>query len=163
MAIKFLNEFKEFAMRGNVVDLAVAVVIGGAFGKITTTLVGKIIMPIVGWMTGGINLATWTVTLPLPELPQVAVGEGGEPAAVSEPVVLGIGEFLQVTIDFIIIAFAIFLIIKLLNSLKRKQEEQPKETVTPPEITLLTEIRDELRERRGGDPDRTSAAVPGES
>lgn len=121
--MSFIQEFKKFAMRGNVVDLAVAVVIGAAFGKIITSLVDGIIMPLIGLLLGGINVANKSFTL----------GDA----------VVKWGAFLQTIIDFTIIAFAIFLAIKFINLLKRKEEaEEPKYTH---EETLLMEIRDLLK------------------
>ncbi|HAT2043589.1 TPA: large-conductance mechanosensitive channel protein MscL [Legionella pneumophila] len=120
--MSLLKEFKEFAMRGNVIDLAVAVVMGVAFNKIVTALVDGIIMPCVGLLLGGINIAWLSFT----------VGDAQ----------IKWGSFLQNVIDFIIVAFAIFVLIKLINLLQRKKENEP-EPVTP-EIQLLTEIRDLL-------------------
>ncbi|ANN96590.1 TPA: large-conductance mechanosensitive channel protein MscL [Legionella pneumophila] len=120
--MSLLKEFKEFAMRGNVIDLAVAVVMGVAFNKIVTALVDGIIMPCVGLLLGGINIAGLSFT----------VGDAQ----------IKWGSFLQNVIDFIIVAFAIFVLIKLINLLQRKKENEP-EPVTP-EIQLLTEIRDLL-------------------
>ncbi|HAT7072618.1 TPA: large-conductance mechanosensitive channel protein MscL [Legionella pneumophila] len=120
--MSLLKEFKEFAMRGNVMDLAVAVVMGVAFNKIVTALVDGIIMPCVGLLLGGINIAGLSFT----------VGD----------VQIKWGNFLQNVIDFIIVAFAIFVLIKLINLLQRKKANEP-ESVTP-EIQLLTEIRDLL-------------------
>ncbi|HAT1803216.1 large-conductance mechanosensitive channel protein MscL [Legionella pneumophila] len=120
--MSLLKEFKEFAMRGNVMDLAVAVVMGVAFNKIVTALVDGIIMPCVGLLLGGINIAELSFT----------VGDAQ----------IKWGSFLQNVIDFIIVAFAIFVLIKLINLLQRKKENEP-EPVTP-EIQLLTEIRDLL-------------------
>lgn len=121
--MQFLKEFKAFAMRGNAVDLAVAVVIGAAFGKIITSLVDGIIMPLIGLLLGGINIANKSFT----------VGHA----------VIKWGAFFQTIIDFTIISFAIFAAIKLINLLKLQQEEAPK-PLTHSEI-LLTEIRDLLR------------------
>lgn len=123
--MRFLQEFKQFAIKGNVMDLAVAVVIGAAFGKIISSLVSGIIMPLIGLLLGGINVANRTFT----------VGDA----------VVKWGEFLQAVIDFTIISFSIFLAIKAI-SLLRKEEEQ-KETPTKEE-TLLTEIRDLLKEKK---------------
>lgn len=130
-----LKEFKEFAMRGSVVDLAVGVVIGAAFGKITKTFVEAIITPIIGYLTGGIDIAEWKYTLPVPEL-----AEG-----MTAPT-LAYGQLIQVLIDFLIIAFAIFMAIKAMNAMKRKEEEAPAEPEkTPEDIQLLREIRDALQ------------------
>ncbi|MDH6358624.1 large-conductance mechanosensitive channel protein MscL [Parabacteroides sp. PF5-9] len=135
---KFLNEFKEFAMRGNVVDMAVGIIIGGAFGKIVSSLVGDIIMPGIGLLVGGVNFTDLKIVLK-----QAAV-EAGE--VITPEVALNYGNFLQVTFDFIIVAFAIFLMVKGINSLKRKKEEAPAAPAEPSaDIKLLTEIRDLLK------------------
>jgi large conductance mechanosensitive channel len=131
-----VKEFKEFAMRGNVVDLAVAVIIGGAFGKIVASFVADVLMPPLGTLLGGVDFTSFAITL------KQAVGD--KPA-----VTLNYGKFIQTVVDFLIIAFSIFIIVKSLNSFKKKQEEAP---ATPPEPTneekLLTEIRDLLKEKR---------------
>ena len=130
---KFFAEFKAFAMRGNVLDMAVGVVIGGAFGKITTSIVNDIIMPLIGLLTGGIDLAKWNILL------NSAAVEAG-----ADPVTLGIGNLLAVILDFIIVAFAMFLLVKGMNklaSLKKKEEESaPEEEPKPTSEDLLTEI-----------------------
>lgn len=123
--MSFLKEFKEFAMRGNVVDLAVAVVMGVAFNKIVTALVDGIIMPCVGLLVGGINIARLSFTVGAAQIKW--------------------GSFLQNVIDFILVAFSIFLLIKLINLMQRKQEAEPEPTT--PEIQLLTEIRDLLAKK----------------
>jgi len=120
-----LKEFREFAMRGNVMDLAIAVVIGAAFGKIVTALVENIIMPLVGILLGGVSFENLSFL----------VGDA----------VVTYGIFIQAVIDFIIIAFAIFLFIKLLNRFKRKEEEKEAVPLPDPQIELLREIRDELK------------------
>ncbi|PKM02542.1 MAG: large conductance mechanosensitive channel protein MscL [Gammaproteobacteria bacterium HGW-Gammaproteobacteria-5] len=131
--MSLLSEFKQFAMRGNVVDLAVGVVIGAAFGKIVSALVSGIIMPVVGVLVGGVNFADLAITL--------KPGTEGV-----EPVLLQYGLFVQSTVDFVIIAFAIFIAIKLMNKMQRKQEEAPPKPAAPSaEVTLLTEIRDALK------------------
>lgn len=135
----FLKEFKEFAAKGNVIDLAVGVIIGGAFGKIVASLVNDIIMPFIGIILGGINFTEWKLTLKDAIL--AADGSVTKPA-----VVLGIGNFIQTTIDFLIIAFVIFLFIKALNNMKKKPEEAPAAPPEPSdEVKLLTEIRDSLK------------------
>jgi large conductance mechanosensitive channel len=128
-----MKEFKDFAMKGNVVDLAVGVIIGAAFGKIVSSLVGDVFMPILGLVTGGINFSDMAVTL------KDAVG--GKPA-----VLLAYGKFIQAGIDFIIVAIAIFLFVKALNSLKRKEAAAP--AAPPAQEVLLTEIRDLLKQGR---------------
>lgn len=127
--MSFIKEFREFAMRGNVVDMAVGVIIGGAFGKIVSSLVADVFMPVLGILTGGVDFKDLKITL------ADAVGEA--PA-----VTLNYGVFIQNVFDFIIIAFAIFMMIKALNKLK-KPEEKVKELTT--EEKLLTEIRDLLK------------------
>ena len=133
--MRFISEFKEVAMRGNVIDLAVGVVIGGAFGKIVSSLVEKIIVPLTGFLTQGKSVADLSYTIPLPD----ALKENFKPATI------GYGAFLQATLDFIIVAFAIFLMVKLLNTLKKKQENAPETPApTPEDVLLLREIRDSL-------------------
>ena len=134
---KFLNEFKTFISRGNVMDMAIGVVIGAAFGKITTSIVNDIIMPLIGLVTGGIDLTQWNILL------NSAAVEAG-----ADPVTLGIGNLLAVILDFIIVAFAMFLLVKAMNklaSLKKKEEEAPEEDPEPTSEELLTEIRDLLK------------------
>ncbi|MGM9606174.1 MAG: large-conductance mechanosensitive channel protein MscL [Oscillospiraceae bacterium] len=139
----FFAEFKTFAMRGNVIDMAVGVVIGGAFGKITTSIVNDIIMPFISVLTGGINFSDWKWVL------KQAVVENG--AEVSAEVAVNFGNLIAVILDFIIIAFAVFCMVKALNCLHRKKEEAPAEPPAPPEPSaeekLLTEIRDLLKEK----------------
>ena len=133
--MSFIKEFKEFAVRGNVIDMAVGVVIGSAFGKIVSSLVSDVMMPVIGVITGGVNFTDFKIVLKEVH---------GEAAAVT----LNYGSFIQTTIDFIIIAFCIFVAIKAINKLKRekpKAEEAPKEPSE--DIKLLREIRDELKNR----------------
>ncbi len=144
---KFFEEFKAFAMRGNVIDLAVGVVIGGAFGKITTSIVNDIIMPLISMLTGGINFTTWKWVL------KEAVKEldpaTNEMVEVLPEVAVNFGNTIAVILDFIIIAFAIFCMIKALNKLQKKKEEAPPAPPAPSaEEVLLTEIRDLLKERK---------------
>ena len=127
--MSFIKEFREFAMRGNVVDMAVGVIIGGAFGKIVSSLVADVFMPVLGILTGGVDFKDLKITL------ADAVGE-------TPAVTLNYGVSIQNVFDFIIIAFAIFMMIKALNKLK-KPEEKVKELTT--EEKLLTEIRDLLK------------------
>ena len=133
---KFLEEFKAFAMRGNVLDMAVGVVIGGAFGKITTSLVNDIIMPLISMLTGGIDFSSWKWVL------KAAQGDAAE-------VAVNFGNFIAVVLDFIIIALAIFCMLKAINKLHKKKEEAP---AAPPEPSaeekLLAEIRDLLKEKQ---------------
>lgn len=130
-----LSEFKEFAMRGNVIDLAVGVVIGAAFGKIVTVLVDKIIMPPIGLLLGGVDFASWVITLK-----EAGVDAAGQPIPA---VGLGIGDFINTLIQFIVIAFAIFLVVKAINRMNRKQEPPP--AAPPEDVMLLREIRDSLK------------------
>ncbi len=135
-----LQEFKDFAMRGSVIDLAVGVVIGGAFGKIVGALVDKIIMPPIGWLIGGVDFSAWVITLK-----EASVDAAG---ASVPAVVIGIGDFLNTVIQFILIAFAIFVAIKAINSLHKKKQEAPAAAPEPSaEEKLLGEIRDLLRQR----------------
>ncbi len=132
----FIEEFKAFAMRGNVVDLAVAVVIGGAFGKIVTSFTNDIIMPIIGVLTGGVDFSNLVWTL------KDAVGDN--PA-----VTVNYGMFINTIISFLIIAFVIFIAIKAMNKLQKKEEEKPEkeEKKLSKEVELLTEIRDVLKNK----------------
>ena len=138
---RFIEEFKKFAMRGNVVDMAVGVIIGGAFGKIVTSVVNDLVMPVLGVLVGGVNFTDLKLTL------KEAVMDGE--TVVSPAVTLNYGNFLQSTFDFLIIAFSIFMFIKLINKLSRKKEEaQPATPRAPPaDVQLLTEIRDLLKEK----------------
>ena len=141
---KFFEEFKTFAMRGNVIDLAVGVVIGGAFGKITTSIVNDIIMPGIGVLTGGVNFSDWKIVLKQAIL-------DAEGAVVNPEVAITFGNTIAVILDFIIIAFAVFCMVKGLNKLHRKKEEEPAAPPAPPEPSaeekLLTEIRDLLKDK----------------
>lgn len=128
--MKIIDEFKAFAMKGNVVDMAVGIIIGAAFGKIITSIVADIIMPPIGLLVGGVNFTELKVVL------REAVG--AKPA-----VTLNYGNFIQVTIDFLIVAFAIFLLVKGMNTLKKKDETAP--AVPTKQETLLAEIRDLLK------------------
>lgn len=130
--MSIVKEFKAFAMRGNVIDMAVGIVIGGAFGKIVSSFVADVIMPPIGMLLGRVNFSTLAVTLK---------EASGEVAAVT----LNYGKFIQTLVDFIIIAFAIFLVVKGMNSMKRKEEAAPAAPPAPSkEEVLLTEIRDIL-------------------
>ena len=143
---KFLNEFREFAMRGNVLDMAIGVIIGSAFGKITTSLVNDVFMPLVGLLIGGVDLGQLNLTL------KAAVMDGD--TVVKEPVTLGLGTFLSTVIDFILVAFVIFLMVKAINQFhkptKKKEEEAPapEEPEASTSEELLTEIRDLLKEQQ---------------
>ena len=133
--MSLMSEFKEFAMRGNVVDLAVGIVIGGAFGKIVSSFVGDVLMPPIGLLLGGVDFSDLAVTL--------------KDAAGAAPAVLwSYGKFLQSVVDFVIIAFAIFMLVKGMNTLRKKEEAKPEAPKPPPaEEVLLTEIRDLLKQR----------------
>ena len=140
----FFKEFKEFAMKGNVMDMAIGVIIGGEFGKIVTSLVNDIIMPLVGALIGNVNFTTLSVTL------KEAVMEGDQ--VVKEAVTLNYGNFIQVTVDFLIIAFCIFLVLKGINKasnmVKKEEEAAPAPAPEPSaEEKLLTEIRDLLKNK----------------
>lgn len=134
----FIGEFKEFIARGNVMDMAVGVIIGGAFGKISASLVNDIIMPLISMLTGGLDFSSWKWVL------KAAVGETPE-------VAVNFGLFLATVLDFIIIAFAVFCMIKAINSLHRKKEEVPAQPEPEPEPSneekLLAEIRDLLKDQ----------------
>jgi large conductance mechanosensitive channel len=129
----FISEFKEFAMKGNVMDMAVGVIIGGAFGKIVSSLVDDILMPIVGMITGNIDFTSLAFQ----------IGDGEEAA------VLKYGNFIQNTVDFIIVAFCIFLMLKAINKMNRKkaEPEAPAAPAGPTQEELLTEIRDLLKQK----------------
>jgi large conductance mechanosensitive channel len=135
----FVKEFKSFAMRGNVVDMAVGIIIGGAFGKIVSSFVADVIMPPIGLLLGGVDFSEIVVTLK-----SAGTNEAGE--AISA-VTMNIGIFVNTVIDFIIIAFAIFMAIKAINNLKRKEEAAPPPPPPgpSPEEKLLVEIRDLLK------------------
>ncbi len=134
--MSMMSEFKSFDMRGNVVDMAVGIVIGGAFGKIVSSFVADVLMPPIGLLLGNVDFSDLAVTLK-------AAAEG------VEAVTLRYGVFIQTVIDFVIIAFAIFMVVKAMNSLKKKEEEAPPPAPPEPskEEVLLTEIRDALRAR----------------
>ncbi|AMJ56065.1 MULTISPECIES: large-conductance mechanosensitive channel protein MscL [Stenotrophomonas] len=135
-----ISEFKEFAMRGNVIDLAVGVVIGGAFGKIVTSLVDKVIMPPIGMLIGNVDFSNLAWTL----APAKIGADGKEIPAV----VLGYGDFINTLIQFIIVAFAIFMLVKVVNRLSRKKEEAPAAPPEPSEeVLLLRQIRDSLNKQ----------------
>jgi len=125
-----MQEFKDFAMKGNVIDMAVGIVVGVAFGKIISSFVADIVMPPIGLVTGGVDFSDLSIILK-------EAGEGVEAVAINY------GQFLNTLIDFVIIAFAIFMVIKQLNRFKKKEEE--KETKTAEDIVLLREIRDALK------------------
>ena len=137
---KFIQEFKDFAMKGNVLDMAIGVVIGGAFGKIVTSLVNDIIMPGVGVLTGGLNFTDYKFVI------QKGVTDGTE--VITPEVAITWGSFVQTVVDFLIIAFCIFLAVKAINRLKRKKEEPaPAAPAGPTQDDLLIQIRDLLKEQ----------------
>lgn len=130
--MKMLQEFKQFAMRGNVMDMAIGIIIGAAFGKIVSSVVSDVIMPPIGLLLGGMDFSSLSIIL-----------KEGTP-----PVLLKYGVFINTIIDFIIIAFAIFMLVKGINSLKKKEEEKPAAPPAPTKSeVLLEEIRNELRKR----------------
>lgn len=139
---KFLNEFKQFAMRGNVLDMAVGVIIGGAFGKIVSSVVDDVIMPPIGWLIGGVNFTDLKFTLP-------SVSVAGEELKAAT---INYGNFLQTCFDFLIVAFCVFMLIKVVNKLVKKEEAKPEEPAKAPEPSneekLLMEIRDLLKEKK---------------
>jgi large conductance mechanosensitive channel len=131
--MSMMKEFRDFAMRGNVVDMAVGIVIGAAFGKIVTSFVNDVLMPPIGIALGGVDFSDLAVTLK---------AASGDVAAVT----LNYGSFIQTVVDFIIIAFAIFMVVKAMNSMKKKEAEKPAEPpAAPADVVLLTEIRDLLK------------------
>lgn len=140
--MSFLKDFKQFAMKGNIVDMAVGVIIGGAFGKIVSSLVNDIIMPVVGLCTGGIDFKTLSVTLHDP-----VVDAAGK--VVTEAVTLNYGMFIQNIVDFLIIALSIFMALKVIMKFKKQEEEAPAAPPAPTkEEELLTEIRDILKNQK---------------
>lgn len=139
---KFINEFKEFAVKGNAVDMAVGVIIGGAFGKIVSSIVDDIIMPPIGWLIGGVNFTDLKFTLPSEEIAGQTL-----PSAT-----INYGNFIQTTFDFIIIAFCVFMLVKGINRLARKEKKAEEAKSAPAPIPsneekLLTEIRDLLKKQ----------------
>ncbi len=142
---KFIAEFKEFAMKGNVVDMAIGVVIGAAFGKITTSLVNDVIMPLISRITGGVDFSAWKWVLKAAEVAE----DGTETAA---EIAVNYGSFIAVVLDFLIIALVLFMVVKAINKLRSigKKEEPAEEEPTPTAEELLTEIRDLLKENSDG-------------
>jgi len=130
--MSIIGEFKTFAMRGNVVDLAVGIIIGGAFGKIVSSVVADVIMPPIGMLVGGVNFTSLAITLK-------------EAAGKAPAVTLNYGNFLQAIFDFLIVAFSVFMLVKAINSLQKKEKEAPPSP--PKQEVLLEEIRDILREK----------------
>ena len=136
--MSMVKEFREFAMRGNVIDMAVGIVIGGAFGKIVTSLVNDVIMPPIGWITGGVDFSRLRWVL--------KPADDSDPAHKVAEVAINYGSFINTVITFIIIAFAIFLLVKAINRLHKKEEAAP--AAPPADVALLTEIRDLLKEKQ---------------
>ena len=133
--MSMMTEFKNFAMRGNVVDMAVGIVIGGAFGKIVSSFVSDVLMPPIGMLMGGVDFKDLAVVLQ-------------EATAEVAAVTVNYGAFIQTVLDFIIIAFAIFMVVKAMNSMKKKEEAAPAAPAKPSaEVELLTEIRDSLKNK----------------
>ena len=133
--MSLISEFKEFAMKGNVLDMAVGIVIGAAFGKIVSAFVDAVMMPALGWIIGGVDFSSLAATL-------------GVSATTGEPVMIGYGKFIQALVDFLIIAAAIFMALRAINKLKKPAPAAAAAPPAPPaDVVLLTEIRDLLRQR----------------
>ncbi|MCP5055344.1 MAG: large-conductance mechanosensitive channel protein MscL [bacterium] len=132
--MSMVSEFKDFAARGNVVDMAVGIIIGGAFGKIVSSFVDGVLMPPVGMLLGGVDFSDLAITL-------------SEKTAEAEAVTLQWGAFVQTAIDFLIIAFAVFMLVRAVNSMRAKEEEDPTPAEPPEDVQLLREIRDSLANR----------------
>ena len=148
--MSFFKEFREFALKGNVMDMAVGVIIGGAFGKISTSLVNDVIMPLISVLTGGVDFSNWKIVL------KAAVAGADGVIDPATEVAIKYGSFLATILDFLIIAFAVFLMIKTINGfhdkMKKQEEAVPAEESAPPEPSneekLLTEIRDLLKAQK---------------
>ncbi len=146
---KFIQDFKEFALKGNVVDMAIGVIIGGAFGKIVSSVVGDLIMPLIAAL-GGVNTSDLFITLK-PEVPAVLDAEGNTVTEAVAAVTWNYGAFIQNVIDFLVIAICLFIVIKFITKLSKKKEEAPAEPepeAPSKEEVLLTEIRDLLKEKK---------------
>jgi len=136
-----LKEFREFAVKGNAIDMAVGIIVGGAFGKIVSSLVSDIIMPPIGRLLGGVDFSGLFVSLTSTHYDTLAEAQKAGAAT------LNYGKFLQTTVDFIIVAFAVFLMVKAINAAKRKSEKPAAAPPPPADVVLLTEIRDLLKQR----------------
>ncbi len=149
--MKFVEEFKAFALKGNVIDMAVGVIIGGAFGKIVSSVVANVIMPPIGVLVGGVDFTKLSITIK-DAVPAVVNEAGEEIEAAKEAVMLNYGQFLQDVFDFIIIAFCIFMMVKFITKLTTKKKAEPEAPAPAPEPSaeekLLTEIRDLLKEKK---------------
>lgn len=142
---KFVNEFKKFAVKGNMIDLAIGIIIGAAFNKIVTVLVEKIIMPPLGYLTAGVDLGDlkWVLSSPV---------QAEDGSIVTPGVVIGYGAFIEAMMDFGIIALTLFFVVRVVNSLKDEAENENSDAVpTPKNIQLLAEIRDEMRKMNEGE------------
>lgn len=137
---RFITEFKAFVMRGNVLDMAIGVIIAGAFGKITTSLINDVLLPLIGFIIGDIDLSQFNIILSNAKL-----NDAGE--VVKQAVVIGIGTFISTIINFILIAFIVFLIIKAMNAAKKKEEPKPEVKKGPTSEELLSEILKELKNK----------------
>lgn len=143
---KFLSDFKEFAMRGNVIDMAVGVIIGGAFGKIVSSMVDDLIMPVVGVLTGGVDFKDMKYVLKEGSAAGADAAAAGQEAV--EAVTLNYGMFIQNVVDFLIVAFCIFMAIRVVQKFHKAEEAKEEEPAAPdPNVELLTEIRDLLKEQ----------------
>lgn len=144
--MSFIKEFKQFAMRGNVVDMAVGIIIGAAFGKIVSSLVNDVIIPPVGMLLGGINFSEFRMVIK--DAVPATVDAAGNAVPEIAAITLNYGSFIQVIIDFLIIALAIFMMIRVMNKIQKKEEAKPAPTPAPgKEETLLAEIRDILKSK----------------
>lgn len=146
----FLQEFKNFAVKGNMVDLAIGIIIGAAFNKIVDVIVKKIIMPPLGFLTAGVDMSDLELVLKAPET-------AADGTVIDSGVVIGYGALIEALTDFLIVALTLFFVIRLINALKEKAEDEKNNSVpTPKDIQLLSEIRDEMRKMNGG---RVNATV----
>lgn len=139
--MSLLKEFKEFAVKGNALDMAVGIIVGAAFGKIVSSMVNDVIMPPIGKLLGGINFTGLFINLGSESYASLAEAKAAGAAT------LNYGAFLQTMVDFLIVAFAVFMLVKGINSLRKKEEPPPAPSATPEDILLLREIRDSLQKR----------------